>query len=264
MSLVHSVGNVPPLGGETPEEAIQSVAGDADPMALEGALPPYEIPSVAIDHVPARVDLPTARMRGNAHGYTAFFTESFIDELAHQAGREPLSYRMAMLGKEPRLAECLQRVAALSQWGGGGDNSGQGIACHAMRDGRIAVVASVRRDENGVRVEKLSAVVDIGRIINVDIARQQIEGGLIFGLGLTLGCSTRYDGGRPETVRLREMGLPLLADSPAIEIGFVDSDASPADPGELGVAVVAPAVANALFSATGYRFRHLPLFAEEL
>ena len=252
------------FGGETPEEAIQSVAGDADPMALEGALPPYEIPSVAIDHVPARVDLPTARMRGNAHGYTAFFTESFIDELAHQAGREPLSYRMAMLGKEPRLAECLQRVAALSQWGGGGDNSGQGIACHAMRDGRIAVVASVRRDENGVRVEKLSAVVDIGRIINVDIARQQIEGGLIFGLGLTLGCSTRYDGGRPETVRLREMGLPLLADSPAIEIGFVDSDASPADPGELGVAVVAPAVANALFSATGYRFRHLPLFAEEL
>lgn len=252
------------FGGETPQEAIASEAGEADAMALEGAVPPYEIANVAIDHVPARIDLPTARMRGNAHGYTAFFTESFVDELAGRAGREPLSYRMGMLGNDPRLAECLQRVAALSQWGGGGDNSGQGIACHAMRGGRIAVVASVRRDESGVRVEKLSAVADIGRIVNFDIARQQIEGGLIFGLGLTLGCSTRYSGGRPETDRLADMGLPLLDDTPEIDVGFVESDADPVDPGELGVAAVSPAVANALFSATGYRFRQLPLFAEEL
>ncbi|HKT85061.1 MAG TPA: molybdopterin cofactor-binding domain-containing protein [Novosphingobium sp.] len=252
------------FGGETQQEAIASVAGEADPMALEGAVPPYEIANVAIDHVPARIDMPTARMRGNSHGYTAFFTESFIDELAHRAGREPLSYRMAMLGKDPRLAECLQRAATLSQWGGGGDNSGQGIACHAMRGGRIAAVASVRRDENGARVEKLTAVADIGRIINLDIALQQIEGGLIFGLGLTLGCSTRYTGGRPETESLAEMGLPLLADSPEIEVGFVESNVDPVDPGELGVAVVSPAVANALYSATGYRFRRLPLFSEEL
>lgn len=252
------------FGGETRQAAIASVEGDSDPMALEGAIPPYEIANVAIDHVPARIDLPTARMRGNSHGYMAFFTESFIDELAHRAGREPLSYRMAMLGKDPRLAECLQRVAALAQWGGGGDNSGQGIACHAMRGGRIAAVASVRRDESGARVEKLSAVADIGRIVNLDIARQQVEGGLIFGLGLTLGCSTRYTAGRPDTDSLAEMGVPLLADSPEIEVAFIESDAEPADPGELGVAVVSPAVANALFSATGYRFRRLPLFSEEL
>jgi isoquinoline 1-oxidoreductase beta subunit len=252
------------FGGEGAQEAIGSVSGQVDPMALEGAVPPYEIANVAVDHVSARIDLPTARMRGNAHGYTAFFTESFIDELAHRAGREPLSYRMAMLGKDPRLAECLQRVAALSDWGGGGDNSGQGIACHVIRGGRIALVASARRDENGVRVEKLSAVADIGRIVNFDIARQQIEGGLIFGLGLTLGCSTRYSDGRPEADSLGAMDLPLLADSPEIEVEFIASEADPADPGELGVAVVSPAVANALFSATGYRFRRLPLFAEEL
>lgn len=252
------------FGGESAQEAMASVAGKADAMALEGAVPPYAIPNVAIDHVPARPELPTARMRGNAHGYTAFFTESFIDELAHRAGREPLSYRMAMLGKDPRLAECLQRVAALAEWGGGGDNSGQGIACHVLRGGRIAVVASARRDENGVRVDRLSAVADIGRIVNFDIARQQIEGGLIFGLGLTVGCSTRYTGGRPDTVRLAELGLPLLADSPEVRVEFIKSAAGPADPGELGVAAVAPAVANALYSATGYRFRNLPLFAEEL
>src|SRR3546814_17965916 len=102
-------------------------------MALEGAVPPYEIANVAIDHVPARIDLPTARMRGNSHGYTAFFTESFIDELAHRAGREPLSYRMAMLGKDPRLAACLQRAAVLSQGGGGGDNSEMGRAAGGER-----------------------------------------------------------------------------------------------------------------------------------
>ncbi|SFG31605.1 isoquinoline 1-oxidoreductase, beta subunit [Novosphingobium sp. CF614] len=257
------------FGRDTPAEAIAAVAGKDDPLALEGAVPPYDIPSVAIDHVPARIALPTARLRGNAHGYTAFFNESFVDELAHKAGREPLSYRMAMLGKDPRLAECLQRAAALAQWGGGGDNSGQGIACHVIggrngAGGRIAVVASARRDENGVRVDRLSAVADIGRIVNFDIARQQVEGGLVFGLGIVLGCSVGYQGGRPDSERLAGLGLPVLADCPAIEVEFVRSAADPADPGELGVAAVAPAVANALFSATGLRFRRLPLFAEEL
>lgn len=249
--------------GDSAGDAMAVVAGKADPMALEGAIPAYAIPALAIDHIPATIDLPTARMRGNAHGYTAFFNESFVDELAHRAGREPLSYRMAMLGGDPRLAECLQRVAALAEWGGGGDNSGQGIACHTIREGRIAVVASARRDENGVRVDRLSAVADIGRIVNYDIARQQIEGGLVFGLGLTLGCAPRYVGGRPDSDRLGDMALPTLADCPRVEVEFIESKADPADPGELGTAAVAPAVANALYSATGLRFRRLPLFAEE-
>lgn len=252
------------FGQDSPEQAVAAVAGKADPLALEGAVPPYAIPAVAVDHVPARIALPVGRLRGNAHSYTAFFNESFIDELAHKAGREPLSYRIAMLGKDPRLAECLQRAAGLGQWGGGGDNSGQGIACHVIGEGRIAVVASARRDENGVRVDRLSAVADIGRIINLDIARQQVEGGLVFGLGLVLGCSMRYEEGRPLTERLGELALPVLADCPTIEVDFVPSDADPADPGELGVAAVAPAVANALYSATGVRFRRLPLFDEEI
>lgn len=253
---------------DTPFDAIAAVAGDTDPMALEGAVPAYSISNLVVDHVPAQIGLPTARMRGNAHAWTAFFTESFVDELAHKAAREPLSYRMAMLGGDPRLAECLQRVAALAQWGGGGDASGQGIACHRIetgdRVGRIAVVASARRDENGVRVDKLSAVVDIGRIVNLDIARQQIEGGLIFGLGLALGCAVRYEGGRPDGDSLAAMGLPTLADCPEIEVEFIESASDPADPGELGVVAVAPAVANALYSATGLRLRRLPFFAEEL
>jgi isoquinoline 1-oxidoreductase beta subunit len=252
------------FSGDAPFDALDAVAEADDPMAVEGAIPAYAVPNLAVDHIPAAIGLPTARMRGNAHGYTAFFNESFVDELAHRAGREPLSFRMAMLGHDPRLAECLQRAASLSQWGGGGDNSGQGLACHVIGEARIAVVAGARRDENGVRVDKLSAVADIGRIVNLDVARQQIEGGLVFGLGLALGCSANYAGGRPDGERLSDLALPTLADCPAIEVEFIDSTADPADPGEIGVAVVAPAVANALYSATGLRFRRLPLFAEDM
>ncbi|MEZ5734970.1 MAG: molybdopterin cofactor-binding domain-containing protein [Novosphingobium sp.] len=256
------------FGGLTPQAAMAESEGETDPLAMEGAVPPYAIPHLAIEHVPVRIGLPTARLRGNAHGYTAFFNESFIDELAHKARQEPLSFRMALLGHDLRLAGCLQKVSALANWGGGGDNSGQGLACHVIggqdTGGRIAVVASARRDESGVRVDKISAVADIGRIVNVDIARQQIEGGLVFGMGLALGSSTAYENGLPATARLGELGLPLLADCPEIEVDFIASDAEPADPGELGVAVVAPAIANALFSATGLRFRRLPLFSEGL
>jgi len=244
--------------------ALRETAETFDPLAIEGAVPPYAITHMAIEHVPVSTGLPSGRLRGNAHGMTAFFTESFIDELAHRAEREPLAFRMAMLGGDPRLAECLQRVAALGTWNGGNDGSGQGLACHRIGEGRIAVIALARRDENGVRVDKISAVADIGRIPNVDIARQQIEGGLVYGIGLALGSSTDYADGLPVTGQLRGLDLPPLADCPTIDVAFIDSKAEPADPGELGVAVAAPAIANALFSATGLRFRRLPLLSEEL
>ena len=244
--------------------ALRETADTFDPLAIEGAVPPYAITHMAIEHVPVTTGLPSSRLRGNAHAMTAFFTESFIDELAYKAEREPLAFRMAMLGGDPRLAECLQRAAALGTWNGGNDGSGQGLACHRIGEGRIAVIALARRDETGVRVDRISAVADIGRIPNVDIARQQIEGGLVYGIGLALGSSTDYVDGLPVNGRLSALDLPLLADCPAIEVEFIDSKAEPADPGELGVAVAAPALANSLFSATGLRFRRLPLLSEGL
>jgi isoquinoline 1-oxidoreductase beta subunit len=252
------------FGGQTARSAMADSEGEFDALALDGAVPPYAAEHMAIEHVPATIGLPTGRLRGNAHGYTAFFNESFIDELAHKAKREPLSFRIALLGHDLRLAACLQRVATLANWDGGSPNSGQGLACHIIGEGRIAVIATARRDASGVRVDKLGAVADIGRIVNLDIARQQIEGGLVFGMGLALGSSTAYAEGLPLTGRLGELGLPLLADCPAIEVEFIASGGAPADPGELGVAAVAPAIANALFSATGIRFRRLPLLSEEI
>ena len=252
----------------TPWAAVEESRGDADALALDGAMPPYAINNVAVDHVPATIRLPTGRMRGGADAITAFFTESMIDEIAHRYQREPLSYRIAMLGEDPRMVACLQSAARLAQWDAGRDQSGQGLACHRMGDaengGRIACIATARAGEGGVRVSRLTATVDIGRIVNIELARQQIEGGLIFGLGLAVGSTTGYFDGLPTSQRLGDLALPRLADCPEIMVEFIDSEAEPFDPGELGATVAAPAIANALFSATGLRFRRLPLLSEGL
>ncbi len=245
--------------------AISETVGEADPMAVEGMDPPYAIPDLTIYHVPVELPLPSGRMRANAHGLTCFMMESFIDEVAQRHRLEPMSYRISMLGGDPRLAECLQRAARLGEWDGGASGTGQGIACHRMdrreATGRIAIVASAAAGEGGVRVNRISAAVDIGRVVNRDIALQQIEGGLQFGLGLALGSASEYDEGLPMARRLADLQLPTLEDSPNISIDLIESDEPAFDPGEIGVPAIAPAIANALYSATGLRFRRLPLLS---
>lgn len=250
-----------------PDAACRANAERSDAAMVDGAATPYGIAHVAVEHAPADIPLPVGWMRGGAHAWSAFFTESFIDELAVQAARDPFLYRMAMLGKAPRMAECLRRATRLASWDGGRRGSGQGLAMvrmghDARGGGRIACVAQAGLAEGGVRVERLSAAVDIGRIVNLDLARQQIEGGLIFGLSLALGSSLRFASGHPSPRRLAGLDLPTLADCPDIVVDFIASDAEPFDPGELGVAVAAPAIANALHAATGLRMRHLPLMSE--
>ncbi|MFO1254644.1 MAG: molybdopterin cofactor-binding domain-containing protein [Sphingomonadaceae bacterium] len=236
---------------------------EGDALAMEGMVPPYRIEHLVVEHVPVGIGLPTGRLRGNSHGIGAFLVETFVDELARRSGREPMSYRMALLGHDPRLAACLQRAATLAEWGGGAGGSGEGLACWKMalgpREGRIALVASARHDDRGIRVDKLTAVADLGRIVNVDIARQQIEGGLIFGMGLANGCTTAYAKGLPLTGRLGLLGLPLLSDCPEIVVEFIESDAEPFDPGELSAVIAPPAIANALYSAGSVRLHSLPL-----
>ena len=256
------------FGNLTASAAVREASGKKDVLACEGGLPPYELPSVVVEHVPVEIGLPVGRVRGNAHSYTAFAIESFIDEVAQAHSREPLSFRMALLGGDIRLAACLQRAAQLAGWDGGLEQSGMGLACHRVggaEDGaRIACVATARPGEGGVRVTNLSVAVDIGRIVNVDIARQQIEGGLVFGIGMALGNAVTYRAGLPDSLEYAGLGLPSLADCPEIAAEFIPSEAPPADPGELGVAVAPPAIANALFSATGLRLRRLPLLSSGL
>jgi len=254
------------FGNKTSMAAIRDTTGLPDPLACEGAVPPYQLPAVQVEHIPVEIGLPVGRVRGNAHGPTTFAIECFIDEIAAKFSREPLSFRMTMLGNDVRLAACLQRAAQLAGWDGGVNQSGQGLACARIGEGpeagRIACVATARQGEGGVRVTRLSAAVDIGRVINHDIARQQIEGGLVFGIGIALGNALRLRGGLPEITDYTGLGLPTLADCPEMRIEFIASEAPPADPGELGAVVAPPAIANALFSATGLRLRRLPLLSD--
>ncbi len=248
------------LGGKDATEALSDHGGTVDALAVEGGIPPYNIPNVSLDHYPANIGLPTGQWRGGAHGLTAFFTESFVDELATIAGVEPFSFRMGMLGQNPRLAYCLSRAAALGGWQGGGQGTEQGLACHSMRGSHIALLAEARLDDSQrVRVTRLVAVADVGTMAHSGIVRQQIEGGLIFGMSAATGNSVRINRGVARPMRLGNLGLPRLADCPEIIVELVRSKQTSGGAGDLGAPVVAPAIANALHAGSGRRFRSLPL-----
>ena len=236
------------------------VALDAtDRYAAGGAVPPYRVAALAVDHHPVDVGLPTGHLRGGAHPVTCFFTESFVDELAHAARAEPVSYRIGLLGGEPRLARCLSVVGSLGGWQGGVPGSGQGVACHAFRGSFVAVMAEASIEAGRIRVERLVAAIDCGRVVNPDLVRQQVEGGLIFGLAHALGASTTVERGLPVARGFDRLWLPRLADTPDITVELVRSDEAPGGVSELAVPPVAPAIANALWTVTGTRMRRLPL-----
>lgn len=252
------------IGGEDINKARENTGGEHDVFAIDGAVPPYAIPNLTVDHFPVKLPVPTGPWRSMAHSYNCFFIECFVDELANKAGVEPLSYRMQMLVGQTRLARCLTGVASMANWDGGASGSSKGLACHSMRGSHIAIIASARTDESGVRVDRISAMVDCGRLINPDLARQQIESGIIFGLAQALGASTDFENGLPIARRLRDINLPTLAEVPEIVVEFIRSDEAPGGVTELGVPAVAPAIANALFSAAGVRLRELPLLSRGL
>jgi isoquinoline 1-oxidoreductase beta subunit len=252
------------IDGQKTDKARKSASGQYDVLALEGAQIPYAIPNISIDHFPVSMPMPTGPWRGLANSYNCFFVEGFIDELAHKAGVEPLSFRMQMLVGQTRLARCLTGVAIMAGWDGGVSGSGRGIACHSMRGSHIAVIVTARNSETGVRVDRIHAMADCGRLINPDLARQQIEGGILFGLAQALGSATDFESGLPTARRLRDIDLPKLADVPEITVELARNDEAPGGVSELGVPAVAPAIANALFSAAGIRLRELPLLSRGL
>jgi len=252
------------MAGDKAAQAALALPGIGDRYAIAGAKPFYRMPTYAIDHHPADIGVPTGHWRSGAHSYTAFFTECFLDELAHVAGTEPLSFRIGMLGGDARLARCLSTAASLGGWEGGVQGSAQGIACHSFRGSHIAVLAEAHiGDDQSPVVDRIVAAVDCGRQINPDVVRQQIEGGLIFGMAGALGASTSFTENLGDARTLGDLDLPRLADVPDITVELIRSEADPGGVGELGVPAIGPAIANALQASTGYRIRNLPLVHNE-
>jgi len=245
--------------GKLPHEAAQDGAESANRLAVAGMVPPYAIPNWAIDHYPADVGLPLGFMRGNARLHGTFFTESFIDELAHLANIEPMSFRIQMLGGNPRLAHCLTTAAAMGGWQGGVAGSGQGMAAHMINGAYAAVMVEASMSGDRLSVGRIIAAVDAGDPVHPDIARQHIESGLVFGLAFATGASVSYAHGLPTRAILGRMNLPRLADIGEVSVEMIRSTADPAGTSDLVAPLMAPAIANALYTWTGQRIRSLPL-----
>ncbi len=257
-ALVETKGRV--ADGLSALDAQKDAAGTSDPSAVSGALPPYPMAHVSIVHHPADIGVPTGKLRGGADAYTAFFREAFIDELSKQSGVEGFSFRMAMLGGNPRLATCLSKVTVLGGWEGGAEGTQQGLACHSMQGSHIAVLAEAYvSDAQQIVVPRLYAVADVGRILHPDIALQQIQGGLLFGLAMALGNAVEVNRGLPSPRTLGGLRLPRISDIPDIQIEIIPSREPSGGLGEIGIAAVAPAIANALWAGSGRRYRSLPL-----
>jgi isoquinoline 1-oxidoreductase beta subunit len=198
-------------------------------------------------------------MRGSPQREFTFFTESFVDELARAAGLEPLSFRMAMLGNNARLARCLQSAASLAQWDGGGPGSSMGLAGASAFGSHIGLIAlaSVGSDQK-IKVHKLIAAVDCGRVVNSGLVRQQIEAGLIWALAQATVATPEFVAGAARARAFGALDLPRIGDTPEIVIDILASADNPGGVSGLGTLPLAPAVANALHAGTGRRLRALP------
>ena len=237
----------------------RSSSSKLGPTALDGAIPPYAVPNVRIEAVTADLPLSAGYMRGSPQRELAFFTESFIDELARAAGMEPLAFRMAMLGTDPRLARCFQGAARLAGWDGGAPGSTMGIAGCSAFGSHIGLVASASiGDDQRIRVHRLVAAVDCGRAINPGLVRQQIEGGLLWALAQATVPAPEWVAGMPRARPMGGLSLPRIGDAPDVHVEIIPSSEGPGGVSGLGTTVLAPAVANAIFAGTGKRLRSLP------
>ena len=202
---------------------------------------------------------PVGYMRGSPHREFAFFTESFIDELAHAAGMEPLAFRMSMLGGNGRLARCLQAAARLAMWDGGGSGSTMGIAGASAFGSSIGLVATASiGDDQRVKVHRLIAAVDCGEIVNRSLLEQQIAGGLLWALAQATIPSPEWIAEMPRARPIGGIGLPRLADTPEIVVEVIQSGERAGGVSGLGTLPLAPAVANAIHAGSGKRLRSLP------
>ena len=236
-----------------------------DPLMTEAAVAGYEIPATKHDIVKHDAGLRVGYWRSVSHALNAFANESFVDELALKAGKDPVAYRMSMLSKGPRYANVLKLATDKAGYGGSlPAGRAHGVALMEGYDTYLAVVAEVSLVDGAPRVHKFTVAADLGRMVNPDTVEAQIQSSLNFGLGSTLMQQITVDKGRVQQTNFHQFVLPRMTDSPAIDIVLVNSTEKPGGIGEPAVAVVAPAIANAVAKLSGKRVRSLPITADSI
>lgn len=265
MAWLHRIVGQSILAG-TPFEA-HMVKGGVDETSVEGAADlPYAIPHVQVELHSPRIPVPVLWWRSVGHSHTAFVVESFVDELAAAAGADPYAFRRGLLEEQPRHRGVLDLAAERAGWGKAlPAGRHRGIAVHKSFGSYVAQVAEVSVDERGrVRVHRVVCAIDCGTVVNPDTVAAQIEGGIIFGLSATLYGELTFEKGRVRQGNFDDYPLVRLSDAPEVEVHIVPSEVPPSGVGEPGVPPIAPAVANAVFAATGKRLRRLPLTPERV
>lgn len=242
------------------------VRNGVDPTSVEGATNlPYAIPNLHVDLVTTDVGVPVLWWRSVGSTHTAYAVETFIDELAEAAGRDPIEFRLAMLGDHPRHRAVLERVRDAAGWGNRPpEGVSRGVAVAESFGSYVAQIADVRLDGGRIKVERVVCAVDCGVAVNPDVIKAQMEGGIGFGLGAILKGEITLAEGRVEQSNFDGYDVLRLDEMPAVEVHIIESNETPTGVGEPGVPPVGPAVANAVYAATGRRVRVLPVSRHEL
>lgn len=214
------------------------------------------------EYAPVDTGVPVGFWRSVGHSENAFVVESFIDELAHAAKQDPLAFRLAHLPEGSRHRAVLELAATKAEWSKPTKpGTFRGIALTKAFQSYCAQVAEVSVEGHSVRVHRVVAAVDCGLVVNPDIVRAQVEGAIAFGLSAALHQAITIDHGRVRETNFHELKLLRMHEMPVVEVHIVESHEPPTGIGEPGVPPIAPAVANAIFAATGRRLRRLPLLA---
>jgi len=233
-----------------------------DPTVVEGAADsPYVkgIPHHRIELHTVDPGVPVLWWRSVGHSHTAFAVESFVDELAHAAKRDPLEFRRAMLAQSPRVLAVLNLAAEKAGWGTPPPaGRARGLAVHESFGSIVSEVAEVAVDGDRIRVHRVVCAIDCGICVNPLGVRAQMESGIAYGLGAALHSELTLKGGRIVESNFHDYRVLRLDEMPQVEVHIVESSEKSGGAGEPGTPPIAPAVANAVFALTGKRLRELP------
>jgi isoquinoline 1-oxidoreductase beta subunit len=229
-----------------------------------GATLPYAIPNLKVDLVTVEAPPTVLWWRSVGSTHNAYSTEAFVDELAHAAKRDPMEFRRAMLKGQPRFLGVLDLLAEKAKWSAQpAPGIFRGVALHKSFNTVVGQVVEVRQDGSGFKIERVVCVVDCGIAVNPDVIRAQMEGGIGFGLGAVLKGAITLDKGRVAQTNFDTYEVLTIDEMPKVEVHIVPSAERPTGVGEPGVPPIGPALANAVFAATGKRIRVLPFSRNE-